>query len=206
MAESADASLAENRIQAIAGRECRKTGHYPPLGRPKRPAKQSRRQYDRRCHHYSRQRRGEDHWIQKPHPHEGHAARAIISMRSPRTVRCCGPSNGDINDRVVGNGGPQIYKTNVGNIDRYASLSVGGPNGDTVYDGRYTIVASDADKGTITVTDNVTKETFTVWGDAHIKTSTASATSIVTPNAASLPATTNSLRSTHCCRRLIRRG
>jgi hypothetical protein len=81
--------------------------------------------------------------------------------------------NGNINDLVVQNGGPEIYKKTAEpvNLDPYASLSVGGPNGDTIYDGRYTIVFSNTDRGTITVTDNVTKETFTVWGDPHIKTS-----------------------------------
>jgi hypothetical protein len=85
--------------------------------------------------------------------------------------------DGNINDLVVANGGPEIFKklkpsdpNYDPNIDRYATLSVGGPNDDTIYDGRYTIVASNADKGTLTVTDNVTHETFTVWGDPHITT------------------------------------
>lgn len=43
-------------------------------------------------------------------------------------------------------------------------------NGNTVNDGQYTIQASAANAGTLTVTDNKTGKSFQVWGDPHITT------------------------------------
>ncbi len=43
-------------------------------------------------------------------------------------------------------------------------------NGNTVNTGRYTISASTDESGMLTVTDNVTGESFKVWGDPHITT------------------------------------
>jgi len=43
-------------------------------------------------------------------------------------------------------------------------------NGNTVDTGRYTISASKDESGTLTVKDNVTGESFKVWGDPHITT------------------------------------
>jgi hypothetical protein len=43
-------------------------------------------------------------------------------------------------------------------------------NGNTVNTGRYTITASPAAGGTLTVTDNLTGKNVTIWGDPHITT------------------------------------
>jgi hypothetical protein len=51
----------------------------------------------------------------------------------------------------------------------------GGPltvKGNTVSDGNYKIIATDVDHGTLTVEDTKTGQSFTVYGDPHIKTST----------------------------------
>jgi hypothetical protein len=80
--------------------------------------------------------------------------------------------NGDLNDLVTADG-TEIHNTDVGNIDNYANgdaqLSV---NGNTVTDGRYVITGTGANSGTLTVKDTTNGESFTVWGDPHITTST----------------------------------
>jgi hypothetical protein len=50
-------------------------------------------------------------------------------------------------------------------------------SGNTVNTGRYTIAASTDGGGTLTVTDNVTGESFKVWGDPHITTDKGDTTS-----------------------------
>ena len=59
-------------------------------------------------------------------------------------------------------------------LPQQGSLTV---NGNTVNTGRYTIMASNSNDGSLSVRDNINGESFNVWGDPHITTDKGDSTS-----------------------------